>query len=291
MANLTKPESIAKYGTEAYTGWGAPETQQDFNSKQRTNTAQTAGSSSNYSAPSFDPNSIPISQPTYTPSTINIDDYIQAIRDTLPAPPEEYLKANPFYFDEQAAQQVSTAEFDPYYKEILNDYLGDVKLTADKNQGDATRILADLDKQKQLFLQQNGTQFDQTIRGIKEGYSSKGLYFGGENQRTQAEAGAENTNKLEGYLNTYGTNTAQTTATNTYQQQQAKTLAEQKARDIGRQETASIAGGVNTQKEEAINQYLYGMKTYYKNPDWKSVDPSTLNSDYGNTTLKQGAQY
>ena len=35
MANLTKPESIAKYGTEAYTGWDQAGAQQDFNSKQK----------------------------------------------------------------------------------------------------------------------------------------------------------------------------------------------------------------------------------------------------------------
>lgn len=288
MANLTKAESISKYGTEQYTGWGVPEAQQDFNSKQRTATAQNSGGSGsfNYSTPTFDPNSIPVSQPTLTPSNVNIDDYIQAIQDTLPAPPEEYMKANPFYFDEQNARDVSTAEFAPYYDELLQDYLGEIKLTSEKNRGDATRILADLDKQKELFFQNNSQEFDKTIRGIKEGYSSKGLYFSGTNVRDQSEAGMTNTNKLEGYLNTYGNKTGQ--AQDTYLQTQAQTDAANKARDIGRSKTADIYGGINTQKDESIDQYLYGMKTYYKNPNWKSLP---ITSETGDTTQKQGAQY
>jgi hypothetical protein len=246
-----------------------------------------------YNLPVFDPSTIAVSQPTYTQATVNIDDYIQAIQDTLPAPPEEYLTANPFWFDEQSANELSTAEFSPYYDELLKDYLSDVKLTADKNKGDATRILADMDKQKELFLQDNGQDFEKTIRGIKEGYSGRGLYFSGNKNRDIGEAGASNTNKLEGYLSTYNTNKGNTLATNEYQQTQAKTLAEQKARDLGREKQTAILGGVNTQKDEALDEYLYGMKTYYKNPNWKSIDPTTLsvNQETGNTTQQQGTQY
>lgn len=242
----------------------------------------------NFSLPTFDPNSIPVSQPTLAPSNVNIDDYIKAIQDTLPAPPEEYMKANPFYFDEQNARDVSTAEFAPYYNELLQDYLGEVKVTSEKNRGDATRMLADLDKQKELFFQNNGQEFEKTIRGIKEGYSGKGLYFSGNNNRDQNEATASNTNKIEGYLNTYGTKKAQTTADDTYAQTILNTNAANKARDINREKTASIYGGINTQKNEAIDEYLYGMKTYYKNPNWKSL---TVNQETGDTNQQLGAQY
>lgn len=267
--SVSREQSIAAVGDERYTGWGEQEMKNDMSSK-----GLTAGSlNSNGSG-----------------GGVNVDDYISAIQETLPTPPEEYMKANPFYFDEQAAREVSTAEFEPYYNELLSDYLGDIKLTSEKNQGDVTRILADLDKQKELFLKQNGTELDKTLRGIKEGYSGKGLYFSGTNIRDQNEATAANTNTLEGYLNTYGNKVGQAKAENTYSQAQLQRSADQKKRDIEREKTTAIYGGINTQKNEAIDEYLYGMKTYYKAPTYTDI-ASKLNRDTGNTNLQQGVQY
>jgi len=285
---LSKDQSISMYGIERYTGWDEAGAREDAKAKGITAGAGGSSGGFNFSVPTFDPNSIPVSETSLTPLNINIDDYIQAIQDTLPAPPEEYLKANPFYFDEQNARDVSTAEFAPYYDELLQDYLGEVKLTSEKNRGDATRILADLDKQKELFLQNNGQEFEKTIRGIKEGYSAKGTYFSGFNNRDQSDASKTNTNKLEGYLNTYGTKKYQATADDAYQQSVLGTSAANKTRDINREKTAAIYGGMNTQKDEAIDEYLYGMKTYYKNPNWKSL---TVNQETGDTTQQQGSQY
>jgi len=283
--SLTREEAIRYYGTEAATGWGKAAADQNF---KPVNSSSDSSGGFNFNTPTFDPNSIPVSEASLTPLNINIDDYIRAIQDTLPAPPEEYMSANPFYFDEQSAREVSTAEFSPYYDELLSDYLGEVKLTSEKNRGDATRILADLDKQKEIFLQNNGQEFEKTIRGIKEGYSNKGTYFSGFNNRDQSEASTTNTNKLEGYLSTYGKTKAQTTADDSYTQSILSTNAANKARDLGREKTTAIYGGMNTQKDEAIDEYLYGMKTYYKNPDWKSL---SVTSETGDTTQQQGSQY
>jgi hypothetical protein len=285
---LSRDQSLQLYGTESYTGWGEAEASADAQAKGISADSSSSSSSFDYSVPTFDPNSIPVSQPTLTPLNINIEDYINAIRDTLPAPPEEYLKANPFYFDEQAARDVSTAEFSPYYDELLSDYLGEIKLTSEKNRGDVNRILADLDKQKEVFMRDNAQNFEKMIRGIKEGYSGKGLYFSGNNVRDQKETEAQNTNVLEGYLNTYGSKTGQARAEDEYSQTQLSTQAQQRARDLTRDKTASIYGGVNTQKNEAIDEYLYGMQTYYKNPNWKSLQ---VGGDVGDTTQQQGTQY
>jgi len=283
---LSREDALRLYGTEAYTGWGETEAAADAKAKGITSGSGSSGYGFDFSVPTFDPNSIPVSQPTLTSLNVNIDDYIKAIQDTLPEPPEEYLKANPFYFDEQAAREVSTAEFAPYYDEILNDYLSDIKLTSEKYRGDTTRILADLDKQKELFVRNNAQEFDKIIRGIKEGYSGKGLYFGGENARAQKEADLSNTNTLEGYMNTYGSRVGQTKAEDEYAQTKFRTDAQRKARDIEREKQSAIYGGINTQKNEAIDEYLYGMQTYYKNPKWKSLNP-----DVGNTNQQQGVQY
>jgi hypothetical protein len=280
---LSREQALQLYGTEAATGWGEAEAAANFK-----RVPEGGGySSSNFSIPTFDPNSIPVSQPTLVQSTISVDDYINAIADTLPEPPEEYMKANPFWFDEQSATELATAEFSPYYDELLQDYLGEVKLTSEKNKGDALRTLADLDKQKELFFKDNTQDFDKLIRGIKEGYSSKGLYFGGTNVRDQVEAQNDNTNQLEGYMNTYGAKTGQVQSDVNFKNTQLDTLANQKSRDINREKYTSILGGVNQQKDEALDEYIYGMKTYYKTPNYKSQ----LNSEIGDTLQQQGVNY
>jgi len=291
---LSREESIRLYGTEAATGWGSAEAAANFKP-----VSTSSGSSGSYfSVPTFDPNSIPVSQPTIAPIKVNIEDYIQTIVDTLPEPPEQYLKANPFYFDEQSAREVATAEFSPYYDELLQDYMGDIKLTSEKNRGDAIRTLADLDKQKELFVKENGTDFEKLIRGIKEGYSNKNLFFSGENNRDQVEAQKSNANTLEGYMSTFEKNRGNTVTTDQYQQDVLKKQADQKARDLAREKTTAIYGGIDTQKNEAMDEYLYGMKLYYKNPDYKSLlnkSNSSLSnyslSELGDTTQEQGTQY
>lgn len=266
---LSREDALRLYGTEAATGWDAEGAAQNF---QRV--PEGGGySSSNFSIPTFDPSTIAITQPTIERGVINIDDYINAIRDTLPEPPEEYMKRNPFWFDEQAATELATAEYSPYYEELLQDYLGDIKATSDKYQGDAVRTLADLDKQKEVFLKDNTQDFDKLIRGIKEGYSAKSLYFSGNNNRDQVESQKENANKLEGYLGTYGSKVGQTQADLNFQQQQAQTLAERKARDLARERDTAIAGQVNQLEDEAIDEWIYAMELYYTNDNWQSMIP------------------
>jgi hypothetical protein len=214
------------------------------------------------------PNSNQIGQQSNIPS---VEDFVKAITDTLPKPPPPYSEVNPFYFDEQNAKDLATAEFSPYYDELIQDYMKDVDTTKTRLGEDKTKILSELESQKDYFMQNEGTNLDRMIRGIKEGYESKGLYFSGENQRTQGEAQSDYQSKLDDYMRQYQYKT--TGYQTDYQRglEDVTSAATKYNRDVGREKETAITGQVGQLKGEAMDEYLLGAQKYYENPNWGSM--------------------
>ncbi len=206
-----------------------------------------------------------------TPHFPTAEEYINEIVKLLPQPKEQYDKVNPFFFDEQAAREVAEAEYSPYYQEILADYLTDVGKVRERAGEDKASVVSELEAQKDYYLETKGTNLDRLIRGIKEGYEGKGLYFSGENIRTQREAREDTEKELNDYLRQYQ---YKTTGVETDYQRQLEDLAlgeERKKRDVERERQAAIEGGVLQQRGEALEEYEYGRQKYYETPNWGSI--------------------
>lgn len=205
------------------------------------------------------------------PNYPSADDYIKQIAAMLPKPPAKYMEKNPFAFDEQAAKEAATAEFSPYYQEALSDYMADVNEQKRRVGEDKVQLLKELEAQKDYFNEKEKTNFDRLIRGIKEGYSSRGLYFSGVRHRTEAEAQSDYESGLQDYMRQYKYKTAG------IGQEANRSISDinkeelRKQRDIGREQQAAIEGQTQKMKGEALNQYLYGMEKYYKVPNWGSL--------------------
>jgi len=205
------------------------------------------------------------------PKVPSIDEYISAIVATLPAPPPKYTEVNPFWFDEKNAEDMATAEYSPYYDELLQDYMTDVDTTKKRLGNDTTKILSELDSQKDYFVQKEGTNLERTIRGIKEGYEGSGLYFSGNRNRDVKETQADYQTGMEDYMRQHK---FQDTGYETDLQRQLedKSLAANRyTRDIGREKQTAIAGQVGQYKQEAIDEYLIGADKYYSQPNWSSM--------------------
>lgn len=204
-------------------------------------------------------------------SLTTVDEYINAIVATLPAPPPKYTEVNPFWFDEKAAEELATAEYSPYYKELVDDYMSDVNTQTERLQGDNTKILSELNSQRDYFIQDQGVKLDRAIRGVKEGYASTGLYFSGENQRTQKETQADYQSGINDYMSQHKYKVAGQQEETNRGLQDLTTQANRYQRDIGREKETAITGQVQTLKDEALDEYLTGAKTYYQNPDWSTA--------------------
>lgn len=204
-------------------------------------------------------------------SLTTVDEYINAIVATLPAPPPKYTEVNPFWFDEKAAEELATAEYSPYYKELVDDYMSDVNTQTERLQGDEKKILSELNSQRDYFVQDQGVKLDRTLRGIKEGYSSAGMYFSGENRRTQQETQADYQSGLNDYMRQYKYKTSGTQEDTRRGLQDLTTGANRYQRDIEREKQTAISGQVQTLRDEALDEYLTGAQTYYQNPSWSKA--------------------
>jgi len=107
---MNREQSISQYGTEAYTGWGETEAMYDARAHpEKLNTYNRQTSGGDFQSPSDVANEILKAQEAQRKEETS---YIQ----------KTFLD-NPFVFDELAARKSSTAEYAPYYQNLLSDYL------------------------------------------------------------------------------------------------------------------------------------------------------------------------
>jgi len=198
----------------------------------------------------------------------SVEEYIQGIVDTMPEAPQKYSEVNPFAFDEENAKALASAEFGPYYDELLADYLGDVETTMQRTGDDKQRAVVELESQEDYFKETNQKSLDQLLQGIKEGYSNKGLYFSGDRRQKESWAEESSQGQLDDYLRRTG---YQKSGITTDAQRTLEDLSKQSGRyqrDLGREKQGAITENVLQQRGEAVDQYLTGMQTYYQTPNW-----------------------
>jgi glycyl-tRNA synthetase (class II) len=168
---------------------------------------------------------------------------------------EKYLKKNPFAFDEALAKESATAEYQPYYSELLSDYLKGVELQKGS-------IASEKKLQTELQKYQEGTtsrEYAKAVSKAEEGFAGSGLFFSGIKERATGELGVENQATKE-------TQAAQNEATNyglTNREQTLDLGAEQKKRDIVRQQEEAIQEGILTRQSEAEKAYYEPLVSSY----------------------------
>lgn len=124
-----------------------------------------------------------------------LDNYLSQQRGTLESVIEtqqksiaEYLKNNPFGLDDawlKATEKQVREEVDlePYYKEKLSNYIDDVKTTKTRAQEDEGTMLKELERQKNVYMKDEGLQYQQAREQALEGLSGKGLIGQGAGER------------------------------------------------------------------------------------------------------------
>lgn len=169
----------------------------------------------------------------------------------------DYLTKNPFAFDELLAKQSATAEYSPYYTELLNDYLQDI---------DTKRATIEDDKRLSAYLSERSTEktsreYEMAVASAEEGFAGSGMFFSGIKDRTGGLLNIEKTGELadiatqEEYRQTgYGRELGT-----------LQTAEERQRRDVGREQETSIAGGIETRRGEALKQYYTPLtQAYYR---------------------------
>lgn len=191
---------------------------------------------------------------TKTGMTPSAQDYAQSIIDTQQEQIdkevsyiEDYLAENPFSFDELLAKQSATAEYEPYYTELLNDYLEDI---------DVKRATVEDDKRLSEYLSERSAEktsrdYEQAIASAEEGFAGSGMFFSGIKDRTGGLLGIEKTGELADIA------TKQDYTQRGYNRQlgSLETEEERKRRDIEREKNTAITGGIEQRRGEALKGY------------------------------------
>lgn len=220
---LSRDQSIALYGTEAYTAWDENSALED--AKKKGLVGAGGGTSQQYGGDFA-------------------SQYVDSIQSEINRQAEfiqKQFKDNPFAFDEELAKKSSTAEYEPYYSEMLEDYLGDIGVKRES-------IGSEKQLMKALTTTGSGTagkasrEYERAVSSAEQGFAGSGMFFSGIKQRALGGAEVERQ---------YGL------------QAQARDITQQD-RDIGREQKAAIEGGVLQRKNEAWKQYLTPRTMAYK---------------------------
>lgn len=183
----------------------------------------------------------------------------------------QYTSKNPFVFDELLAKQSATAEYEPYYTELLNDYLSDID-TQRKTVQDDQRLSTTLNE---YDVTQTNRDYDKAIAQAEEGFAGSGMFFSGIKNKSTGELGIGREEAL-------GSKAAQ------YENTQADygrqlglldTQAAQKQRDVQRELQTNIESGILKRKDEALKGYYTPMTMAYSRKYPTSGTSSTSGSN------------
>lgn len=239
----TAEKSMAKFGTSKYAGWKEPEASNDFQATGgKGGSQERGGEGEGQTAQEYADAIISAQQQSIDRETKFL---------------EQYTKDNPFIFDETLARESATAEYEPYYTELLDDYLNKMDIRRESLQADVD-LLKEL---KQYDTASRTRAYQMAVSGAEEGYAGSGMFFSGirrrgVGQRTveykagQAEQEARYGGQFEGYER---------------QKQLYDLEQKEKERDIEREQKAAIESGVLTRKKESLAQYYTPLEqSYYR---------------------------
>lgn len=238
---------MATYPTNLYQGWDPASAQADFNATGGVGKAGYTGSS-NSSTPQTGADYI---------SKSYADVVASMVKNVKP-----YEQVNPFSFDEALARESVTAEYAPYYAELLTDYTQDVERTKSRSAEDLQTTLEQLNSGKEYYTGVQRRALDTATRNTNEGYAGNGLFFSGVRERDVKQLQTESGATMENYMNTYKYNVGQATTGNKRTTENLDTALSQYQRENTRESKYAIEGGVLQRKNEALNEYSIKSRNY-----------------------------
>lgn len=241
-------QELINAGYGGYAGWGEAEATANYNAtggagKQTSGGGSSSGGSDGFISPEDYANKLLEAQKK------QIDEETKFL--------DQYTKSNPFIFDEELAKKSATAEYEPYYSELLKDYTADVDLKRQSVQDEATLLT----KLKQMDDASRSRSYQQAVSRANEGFAGSGMFFSGDRARGVGEMAVDYTTGQQRQEETFGNQQRG------YERQQTAldTDMSQKTRDIGREQEAAVESGILTRKNEAQVQYYSPLEqTYFR---------------------------
>lgn len=118
-----------------------------------------------------------------------IQDSFQKLQNEVVQRFGEYQAGKPFRVDEVLAAKKAEAseQIDPYYDEILGDYLMGVERKIQRGRDDTKDLLTELSASTDTFTRQNAMALDEATDKAERGFAESGLFGSGEQLSTEGK--------------------------------------------------------------------------------------------------------
>jgi len=245
-------QQLIDMGYGGYAGWGDAEANANFLA------TGGSGKEGGSSGGGNDVNSI-------------LQNAINSITGMLPSDIKPYEEVNPFFFDEKLAKEAATAEYAPYYDELLSDYIAIVERTKSRSKEDLQTVLSQLSAGREYYLGKERRLLDRALESTDKGYAGRGLFFSGAKEKDRQEYQTEYEKGIESYERQYQYKTSQAKLGKARTLEDIMMQERKYKRDIGREKEAAIAGGVLQRKGETRDEYEISRKKYYEGSLYPSI--------------------
>jgi hypothetical protein len=130
-----------------------------------------------------------------------IEDSFQKLQNEVVAKYGDYKAGHPFKLDELlAAKNVEAKEqIDPYYNELLGDYLTGVQRKIDRGTNDTKDLLTELTANKDTYTKQSQQVLDESVNKAEEGFADSGMFGSGQALRQEGLMKTDANNAMADY--------------------------------------------------------------------------------------------
>lgn len=136
--------------------------------------------------------STPNTQPSNPLQQVNsmIQDSFQKLQDEVVKKFGEYRSGKPFNVDEVLAEKTKAAaeQIDPYYNQILGDYLTGVQRKIDRGVNDTKDLLSELSSSVSSYTEKAANVLSNAIEQADKGYADSGLFGSGDQMRAEGQS-------------------------------------------------------------------------------------------------------
>lgn len=168
---------------------------------------------------------------------------------------EQYTEENPFVFDEELARRSVTAEYEPYYTELLEDYVQDIDRQRETVQDEAG-LLSTL---KRIDLSEQSRAYTNAVESAKEGFAGQGMFFSGIKSKNLGQREIARGEEQEETAARYGT---QERALE--RRERGLDIKESRERRrLGREQQEQVESGILSREREAQTQYYTPLTQAY----------------------------
>lgn len=169
---------------------------------------------------------------------------------------EQYTVEHPFAFDEELAKKSATAEYQPYYTELLEDYLAGVDIATQTIESER-KYLGEMEK---VQTGQLARSYERAVTQASEGFAGSGMFFSGIKKRALGGAEVEYGAEREELATGYGIRGKRLGL-----REEELGLEERIERKrLGREKEEAIETGVLTRRGEAMRGYYVPFTQAYK---------------------------